>query len=68
MVRVSAQKRGQASMMEPAQEQAVLEQGRARRRWAQALVLVRKFPPVAQWVDSRLQLLEVSTTPLDGVT
>ena len=53
MVRVSAQERGQASVIEPAQEKAVLERERARRRWAQGLASARICPPVAQWADSR---------------
>ena len=58
MLRVSAQEQRQASVMEPAQEQAVLKRERARRRWAQALASARRCPPVAQWADSRLQLPE----------
>ena len=49
---MSAQKRGQASVMEPAQEQAVLERERVRRRWAQALASARRCPSVAQRADS----------------
>ena len=67
-MRVSAQERGQASVIEPAQEQAVLERERARRRWTEAPASARRCPPVAQWADSRLQLLEGSMAPLDGAT
>ena len=67
-MRVSAQERVQASVLEPAQEQAVLEREQARRRWAQALASVRRCPPVVQWADSRLQLPEGSKAPLDGAT
>ena len=40
----------------------------AQRRWAQALASVRRYPPVAQQADSRLQLPGVSKAPLDGAT
>ena len=66
MLRVSTQERGQASVVKPAQEQAVRERERAQRRWAQALA--RRCPPVAQWADSQMQLPEGSTAPLDGAT
>ena len=62
-MRMSAQKRVQASRKEPAGEHmqvTVLELEKAWRRWAQALVSVRRYPPVARRADSRLQLPEVS--------
>ena len=65
---VSAQERVQASVLEAAQDQAVREREQARRQLTQALALVRRYPPVVQRMDSRLQLLEVSKAPLDGVT
>ena len=67
-MRVSAQERVQASMLESVQEQAVLEREQARRRWAQALASVRRYPPVVERVDSRLQVPDVSKAPLDGAT
>ena len=48
MVRLPAQDRGQASVMEPVQEQAVLEWERARRHWALALISALSFTLVAQ--------------------
>ena len=67
-MRVSVQERIQASVLEPAQEQAVLERKKARRRWTQALASVRRYPSVAQQADPRLQLSEVSKVLLDGAT
>ena len=57
-MRMSAQERIQAAVLEPAQEQAVLEREQVRRRWAQALASVRRHPPVVQRADSRLQLVK----------
>ena len=67
-MRVSAQERVQASVMEPAQEKKVLEREQARRRWVQTLASVRRCPPAAQWANSRLQLPKESKTPLDDAT
>ena len=72
-MRTSAQKRVQASRKEPAREHVQvpvleLELEKAWRRWAQALVSVRRYPPVARRADYRLHLKEVSKAPLDGTT
>ena len=39
-----------------------------RRRYPQTLASIRRYPPVAGWTDSRLQLPQVSKAPLDGAT
>ena len=62
-MRMSAQERVKASGKEPAREQAVLEPEQA----AQALTYIRRYP-MAQRVDSRLQLPEVPKAPLGGTT
>ena len=70
-MRMSRQKWVQASRQELAREHVqvpVLELEKAWRQWAQALVSVHRYPPVARRADSRLQLPEVSKAPLDGTT